>query len=624
MEKSNGFQTWSIMKAPTKQNKLFNQGDDVMLNFSKPDVEQFFRTLSIENFAVSPDEKQLIFSSNLNGKFNLWGMDLPQTFPYPLTFNNQNNHGIHFEKQGRYVVVSFDYDGDEDTQLFAMPRNGGELKPLRVKEKERHMFGQLTEDGQTLYYTTSKNNPTFLNVYRYNIQNDTEELVLEGKDVPHYFIELSPNEQNFSFAKYFANTYILAFVQYEGEQLCLTSETAAQHTVQDVKFINDEDIYFITNYEADYTYLAHFNLKTKQFKKVTGVDKESFESLKYDKQRNVLYILSGKGVEDVLYTYDLNSGELTKLDTPVDVVEKMQLTEQGNLYILGRSATIPFNIYKKETQQEGWEELTYLRVPGVEQSQLVEPEVLTYPSYDGLEIEALFFKANEENSNGHVILWPHGGPQWAERKSFRSLFQFLVNRGYTIFAPNFRGSTHYGLTFTKMIEGDWGHGPRLDNIKGLDWLIENGYADRDKLLLMGGSYGGYMALLLHGRHADYFKAVVDIFGPSNLFSLIDTVPDHWKPMMKQWVGDPVENKDKLTEDSPITHLDGMTKPMLVIQGANDPRVVQAESDQIVEALKKKGREVEYIVLEDEGHGFSKKENEMQVYRAILEFLDRYI
>lgn len=176
----------------------------------------------------------------------------------------------------------------------------------------------------------------------------------------------------------------------------------------------------------------------------------------------------------------------------------------------------------------------------------------------------------------------------------------------------------------KMVEGDWGYGPRLDNVAGLDWLIKQGYAHKGNILLMGGSYGGYMALLLHGRHADYFKAVVDIFGPSNLFSFINSVPEDWKPVMDQWVGNPEKDKEKLTEYSPITYLDSMTKPMLVIQGANDPRVVKEESDQIVQALKDKGRDVEYMLLEDEGHGFSKKENEIAVYQKILSFFNQFV
>src|SRR5699024_5288850 len=139
--------------------------------------------------------------------------------------------------------------------------------------------------------------------------------------------------------------------------------------------------------------------------------------------------------------------------------------------------------------------------------------------------------------------------------------------------------------------------------------FENEITSREKLFLVGGSYGGYMALLLHGRHPEYFKAVVDIFGPSDLFTFVQSVPPHWKPIMERWLGDPERDKERFVKDSPVTYLDGMTKPMLVIQGAKDPRVVKEESDQIVAKLKEEGRDVEYLVLDDEGHGFSKKKEE---------------
>ncbi len=161
-------------------------------------------------------------------------------------------------------------------------------------------------------------------------------------------------------------------------------------------------------------------------------------------------------------------------------------------------------------------------------------------------------------------------------------------------------------------------------MSGLEWTINNRYAEKGKILLMGGSYGGYMTLLLHGRHADDFKAVVDIFGPSDLLSFINSVPEEWKPMMDQWVGNSDRDKEKLIEYSPITYLETMTKPMLVIQGVNDPRVVKAGSDQIVQALKDKGRDVEYMLPEDEGHGFSKKENEIAVYQKILSFFTQFV
>lgn len=594
------------------------------MKFQKPDVEQFFRTFGIQNFSISPDEKQLVFSTNLSGKYNLWAMDLPNQFPYPLTFIDQSCQELIYDKKGQFLIAGFDKDGDENTQLYAIQPQGGELKPIRIQDGHRHMIAILSKDGKRLYYTSTKDNAMCLGSYCFDLESEEESMINEGKDAATYLVALSPDESSQIYLKHFANTYSLAFLHKDGKEYRITPETNKQHTVSDMLFASDTTVYLLTDYDDDFSYLAKYDVETNQFSKVVSLELEDFKSIKYNEESQTIYIVSEKGVEDFLYAYHLKSGKVEKLASPTSVIEKLIVAENDNLYILGRSATSPFNIYKRTVNEDVWEACTNFGVPGVNEEELIHPDVITYPSFDGLEIEALFFKASTDVSNGHVILWPHGGPQASERKSFRAMFQFLVNRGYSIFAPNFRGSTGYGLEFTKTVEGDWGHGPRLDNIEGLEWLIKNGYADREKILLLGGSYGGYMALLLHGKHSEYFKAVIDIFGPSDLFSFIDSVPEHWKPVMNQWVGDPVKDREKLLEFSPITHLDGMVKPMLVIQGANDPRVVKAESDKIVQALKNKGREVEYLVLEDEGHGFSKKENEIKVNRKILEFFDRYI
>lgn len=595
-----------------------------MVKFDKPEVEQFFQTLTVQDFTVSPDEKQLVISSNLNGHFNIWGMDLPNQFPYPLTFNNQSVAFLSYAKTGEFMVAGFDQDGDENTQIYALSPNGGKLISLQINEGERHFFNHLSNDGKRLYYSTTMGNATYLNSYLYDIENNEEKLLLEGSIAPTFIAAVSPEEKSFVSLKQFGNTHSLAYLHLDDKTILLTPETTEQHTVSDVLYTSESDIYFLTNYDSDLTYLAKFNVETKEFIKVLDIDKEDFSAVHFSKKDHRLYLVGSYGVEDRLYEFHLKNENLKKINIPTSVVEKVIVMSSGNLYIQGRTSTKPNNVFVSIDNGDSWQELTHFRIPGVPEEMLIEPSILTYPSFDGLEIEALFFQAKEDSSNGHVILWPHGGPQSLERKWFRSMFQFLLNRGYSIFAPNFRGSSNYGLKFMKLVEGDWGHGPRLDNVEGLEWLIKEGYVDRDKILILGGSYGGYMSLLLHGRHAEYFKAVVDVFGPSNLFSFVESVPEFWKPIMHQWIGDPVKDKDKFIEDSPITYLDGMTKPMLVIQGANDPRVVQNESDQIVAALKEKGREVEYLVLEDEGHGFSKKQNEIFVYSKMLEFLDRFI
>lgn len=592
-----------------------------MLTFSKPDVEQFLKTFAIGDFAVTNDESQLVFSTNLSGKYNLWAMNLPNQFPIQLTFNDQSNQHLLYDENGEFIIAGFDKDGDENTQFYALPTHGGTMKEIFFEEGTRNSYPILSKDGQKFYYTSSKKNPSYFNAYCLDLETGEEELILEGQGGMTFLYKISPNEDIFLYLKMFANTHSLAYVKKGDEHILLTPETTEQHTVSDAVFVSNELIYFLTNYDDDFTYLASFNIATNEFSKVKQLEKESFSNLVFDKENQLLYIVSEKGVRDYLYCYDLNSELWENQNIPCKVIDKIVIPHSGNIYLLGGNETKPSNIYKRV--QNEWQTVTNYAIPGVNEEELVESEVITYTSFDGLEIEALFYKPKAENDNGQLIFWPHGGPQAAERKSFRASFQFFINNGYSIFAPNFRGSTGYGLEFKKMVEGDWGYGPRLDNVAGLDWLIDNGYTEKGEILLMGGSYGGYMALLLHGRHTEYFKVVIDIFGPSDLFSFIKSVPEDWKPIMDQWVGNPEKDKEKLIEFSPITYMDNMTKPMLVVQGANDPRVVKAESDQIVKALQDLGRSVEYMVLEDEGHGFSKKENEIAVYKQILKFFEQF-
>ncbi|SEQ70360.1 Dipeptidyl aminopeptidase/acylaminoacyl peptidase [Virgibacillus subterraneus] len=594
-----------------------------MIQFPKPTVEQFFRTYVITNFTVSNDEKRLVFSSNLNGKMNLWAMDLPDTFPYQFAQHDESCSFIKFDPGNRHVLAGFDKDGDENHHIYAIPSEGGLPQPLiSGGAAEKYFFAHLSEDGKRVYYMTSEENPSFLNARVRNLENNTDTLVNIGEVSPTELAAVSKNEDAFVYLRAFANTFVTGFVKTGKEQHSLTPDPEKVHVTFDPVFVDEKTIYFVTNYDSEYSYVAEFELETKEFSSLISIENESVESLKFNKENNALYLVTENGVTDELYRYDLSVKSLTKLSAPVDVIEQIHVAKSGNMYVLGRSATVPHNIFKSE-DGKGWEQLTNNRVLGLDNDDMVEPKVVSYKSFDGMEIEALLLKAKPENDNGYTIFWPHGGPQASERKSFRSMFQCFLNRGYTIFAPNFRGSTGYGSSFVKLVEQDWGEGPRLDCVAGIEWLFEKTITDREKLFLVGGSYGGYMTLLLHGRHPEYFKACVDIFGPSDLFSFINSVPPHWKPIMDRWLGDPERDKERFIKDSPVTYLDGMTKPMLVIQGAKDPRVVKEESDNIVAKLEEAGRDVEYLVLEDEGHGFSKKENEINVYNRMLDFLEKH-
>ncbi|NMO95999.1 S9 family peptidase [Paenibacillus lemnae] len=596
-----------------------------MLQFPKPDVEQYFQTYVIRTFGLSSDEKRLMFSSSLNGKYNIWAMNLEEAggFPYPLTYNGQMCSFIKADPEGRHILAAFDHDGNENFQLHALRWNGGTPMPLLedADPEDKQYFAHLTEDGKRLYYNTSRDNPSFLNSRIYHLDSKQDELILEGTDTATELAAVSPDETSFIYTKMYANTYYISYCRINGQDHSLTPSPDVVHTAGDPLYTDNDTVLFVTDYESDYSYIAEYNLNTHQFSPLMQLENEGVKSIKYHKESRTLYIVTEKGVEDGLYAYHLEAGTLAQIPLPSDIVEQLVVGKSGQLYLLARGAVKPHNIYRY--RDGAWNMLTRNVMTGLAEEDLVYPETITYSSFDGMEIEALLYRAKDELANGNTVFWPHGGPQAAEQKQFRAMFQYILARGYHIFCPNFRGSTGYGSAFVKMVEQDWGEGPRKDCLAGMEWLFGQGISSRERLFVMGGSYGGYMTLLLAGRNPEYFRAAIDIVGVSNLFTFYNSVPEHWKPIMQRWIGDPEQDRERFIKDSPITYLDQMVNPMLIIQGANDPRVVKEESDQIVEALREKGREVEYLVFEDEGHGITKKENEKLAYARISEFLDRH-
>jgi dipeptidyl aminopeptidase/acylaminoacyl peptidase len=593
-----------------------------MISFPAYKVEQFFHTYTIQHFTVSEDESRLLFSTNLNGRMNIWARDLPDGFPYLFAETSNSSQFIKEDKNQEYILTALDKDGNENYQMQILPPEGGLPSALfQAGTKEKHIFQELRDDGN-VYFATSRGNSSFLNGFRFNIHTGESKKLYEGSRGATFMTAVSPNGRKVIVSELRANTHMPGYcIDDEGNWQSLSSDPEIPHTIGAAAFKSDTKLYLVSNEEAEYSYIAEMNLESGKKQKVLDFNSESVESIKWIEETGFLYVLTSRGVEDHMYSFDPQTGSLQSLEAPASEISQFSVSKSGNVYILGMGADEPFNIHR--LKDGSWERLTENRVPGVPKEEMICPEVISYETFDGKMIEALWFQPDSNKTNGHVIFWPHGGPQAAERKQFRAMFQSFLNEGYAVFAPNFRGSTGYGSSFTKLVEQDWGEGPRLDCLAGIDWLFETGRCDPEKLFLVGGSYGGYMALLLAGRHGERFRAVVDIFGVSNLFTFIKSVPDHWRPIMERWLGDPEKDKERLKKDSPITYLSSMRKPMLVIQGANDPRVVKKESDQIVEALQKQGTEVEYLVLEDEGHGFSKKENEVTVYKTMLRFLESH-
>lgn len=327
-----------------------------------------------------------------------------------------------------------------------------------------------------------------------------------------------------------------------------------------------------------------------------------------------------------LYGRDLTTNQDLDLpDLALGVVNTLTLSPEGSRMAMvfvrpGEAA----NLFEVDLSTGEMIRLGQSMIGGVDPDDLTEPELVHFPTFDGRDIPAWLYKPKNlvDGMQYPVILSIHGGPEAQERPmyNYNGLYQYLTSRGFGVLAPNIRGSTGYGISYQKLIHRDWGGAELKDIEHAAQYLQSLEWVDSNRLAVFGGSFGGFATLSAVTRLPEYWAAAVDIVGPSNLVTFVKSVPPFWKPMMKKWVGDAEEDYDLLVERSPITYVDNIRAPMLVVQGAKDPRVVQAESDQMVERIRTNGGDITYYVDEEEGHGTTRRKNSIKWMKMISDYL----
>jgi dipeptidyl aminopeptidase/acylaminoacyl peptidase len=492
-------------------------------------------------------------------------------------------------------------------------------------------FEGWNRDKTAFYFSKNERDPKFFDIYKMDVKTFQPTLLYENTS-GYELGSISRDEKWLAFSK--PNTtsdsdiYLYDVARKEMKHIS-QHEGDANYSPADFD-VDSKNLYYLTNDGGEFNYLARYDLATGK--------KEPVEKANWD----------------VMYTYFSHNGKYRVLAVNEDAHTRITITETktGKTVPLPKlpagditGVTIsddeklmafyfngdrsPSNLFVYDFASGKATQLTKSLNPEIDPNDLVDSEVVRFKSFDGMTIPNILYKPHDASPThkAPALVWVHGGPGGQTRAGYSALTQFLVNHGYVVLGINNRGSSGYGKTFFTADDRKHGREPLWDCVEAKKYLKSLGYVDEDKIGILGGSYGGYMVLAALAFKPEEFKVGVDLFGVANWIRTLESVPPYWESFRKalyKEIGDPVKDRQFLMDTSPLFHADQITKPLIVLQGKNDPRVIKPESDDIVNAIKKKGGVVEYVVFDNEGHGFTKKENEIKGYQAILQFLDEYL
>jgi dipeptidyl aminopeptidase/acylaminoacyl peptidase len=595
--------------------------------------EQFFATRRFQpTLAFTPDGEAILFSSDISGQFNIWRSPVDGGMLEQLTAFEENAvRSITVTRDGREIVFTADRHGDEFHQIYRLPVEGGWPEQVTGEPNVQHfLHGSCwSPDGERLAYAANARVQTDMEVWvRDWASGDTRPVFGEGRF--GFPASWSPDGSRLLVGDIRSNTDSSLFlVDPETREASeLTPHEGEAKFVPGPWARDGSGFYLATDEGREFLGLAFFRLADGRYEWVETPDGD-VEALTGSTEGGVLAWLVNERGWSRLYARDVDTGEaLPTPDLPEGAYDTLEPTltvsqDGSRAAVLWSEPRGPGELHVIELATGEARRITSSMLGGLREEDLIAPDEIVYESFDGRQIPAFLYRPDGEGPHP-VVLSIHGGPQSQERPLWRPAYQYLLSRGIAVLATNIRGSTGYGKSYEKLICRDWGGGDLRDWEHAVEWLRAQDWVDAERIGCYGGSYGGFATLTCVTRLPDYWAAAVDVVGPSNLVTFAKAVPPTWRRFMTEWVGDPETEAEFLLERSPITYVDNVKAPLLVLQGAQDPRVVKGESDQMVERLRSLGRDVEYVVFEDEGHGFTKRANQIRANRLAVEWLERHL
>jgi len=594
-------------------------------------IEDFLATTNMTGADFSADRTRLLVTSDKSGVLNAWAIPVDGSAPVQLTHSTTNaiNARAWYPKDDRFLYMS-DQGGNELTHVYVQLPDGTS-KDVTPGATLKATFVGWAHDDLSFYVVTNERDKRYFDLYEVDPEGFGRTLVYQN-DAGYNVAAISRDERWIALHKtngeHDSDIYL-----YDRESKSTKHLTPHKGTVQWAAedFTADgAGLYLTTDDGHEFKYLVRMDLASG---KRDVVDKPAWDVLgaSLSKSGRYLTLRINADAQTDLRIRDLTTGKdvaLPKL--PAGEINAAVLTDDDRMvafYLNGSRS--PNNLYVHELAAREPRRLTQNLSPKIDPEALVEAEIVRFRSYDGVEVPGILYKPHQASATEKrpALVNVHGGPGGQSRAGYSGLVQYLVNHGYVVYSINNRGSSGYGKTFYKLDDRKHGDADLDDCVASKKMLISKGYVDPDRIGIMGGSYGGYMVLAALAFRPQEFAIGVDIFGVSNWLRTLNEIPSWWESQRQalyEELGDPVKDEAALRAKSPLFHAKNIQRPLIVLQGKNDPRVQQVESDEIVAAVKANNVPVEYIVFPDEGHGFRNKKNQLQGYKAILDFCDKHL
>lgn len=616
--------------------ELIDLGENQAHKYS---VEDFFRNPEKSNYQLSPDGTFFSYMAPYERRKNVFVQKIGEDNAIRLTSSiDRDISGYGWASADRIIYIK-DSGGDENFQLYAVDRDGSNPKDLTPFPGVRiQLIDILEENEDEIIIGMNKNNPQLFDPYRINIHSGEMHQLAENNNVLEPIDSwMTDHDGRLRIATKVVNgtESVLMYRDHEDEEFREVLKTDFTESMSPLFFDFEQDhlVYATSNLGRDKAEIVRFDMHSgKETGEVIFKHEEvDVSGLRYSHKRKVLTSIVYLTDKRHIVFLDKNTEKwfrkLEALLPDLEVTVTSHNKDEDKFIVRTYTDRSLGSYYFFDIQTE---ELTKIAdvSPWLNEKDLAPMQPVTYQTRDGLTIHGyLTLPANVEAKNIPIIVHPHGGPWVRDSWGYNPEVQLFATRGYGVFQMNYRGSTGYGKSFFKSSFKEWGRKMQDDITDGVQWLIDRGIADKDRIAIYGGSYGGYATLAGVTFTPDLYCCAIDYVGVSNLFTFMNTIPPYWKPyldMMYEMVGDPEKDVDQMRAASPVFHVDKIMTPLFVVQGANDPRVNIDESDQIVRSLRERNIDVPYLVKYNEGHGFHNEENRFEMYKATLGFLSKYL